>query len=181
MKSSHKPMTTGTIWLRAVVSILIVVIVLWGVFHVNPDDYPNAVLWIKAVHVIAVISWMAGMLYLPRLFVYHCRAEIGSQQSETFKIMERRLLRAIINPAMIVSWITGLWMAWEVYQFHGGWLHFKLTAVVLLSGFHGVLSRGVRHFAEDRNNFSEKTWRILNEVPTVLMIIAVIAVIVKPF
>lgn len=174
-------MTTGTIWLRAIVSLLIVVVILWGLFHVNPEIYPDSVLWIKAVHVISIICWMAGMFYLPRLFVYHCQADIGSKQSETFKIMERRLLRAIINPAMIASWITGLWMAWEVYAFHGGWLHLKLLTVVLLSGYHGLLSRGVRHFAEDRNTFSEKTWRVLNEVPTILMIIAVIAVIVKPF
>lgn len=181
MTEPKKSMTTGKIWARAIIAILVVAIVLWALFHVNLDTYPNFPLWMKAIHVIAIISWMAGMLYLPRLFVYHCRAQIGSVQSETFKIMERRLLRAIINPAMIVAWITGLWMAWELYQFHGGWLHLKLAAVVILSGFHGVLSRGTRHFAEDRNNFSEKTWRIMNEVPTVLMIIAVIAVIVKPF
>lgn len=174
-------MTTGTIWLRAIVSLLIVVVVLWGLFHVNPDKYPESTLWIKSFHVISIICWMAGMFYLPRLFVYHCQAELGSKQSETFKVMERRLLRAIINPAMIASWVTGLWLAWEVYALQGGWLHLKLLVVVILSGYHGLLSRGVRHFAEDRNNFSEKTWRILNEVPTVLMIIAVIDVIVKPF
>ncbi|MCT6860422.1 protoporphyrinogen oxidase HemJ [Bartonella apis] len=181
MTNSKTHMTTGTIWLRAIVSILIVVVVLWALFHVNPEQYPDATLWIKSFHVISIICWMAGMFYLPRLFVYHCRAETGSKQSETFKIMERRLLRAIINPAMIASWITGLWLAWEVYALQGGWLHLKLLVVVILSGYHGLLSHGVRHFAEDRNNISEKTWRILNEVPTVLMIIAVIDVIVKPF
>ena len=181
MTNSKTHMTTGTIWLRAIVSLLIVVVVLWGLFHVNPDKYPESTLWIKSFHVISIICWMAGMFYLPRLFVYHCQAEAGSKQSETFKVMERRLLRAIINPAMIASWVTGLWLAWEVYALQGGWLHLKLLVVVILSGFHGLLSRGVRHFAEDRNNFSEKTWRILNEVPTVLMIIAVIDVIVKPF
>ncbi|MBI0168091.1 protoporphyrinogen oxidase HemJ [Bartonella sp. M0280] len=181
MTNSKTHMTTGTIWLRAIVSLLIVVVVLWGLFHVNPDKYPESTLWIKSFHVISIICWMAGMFYLPRLFVYHCQAEAGSKQSETFKVMERRLLRAIINPAMIASWVTGLWLAWEVYALQGGWLHLKLLVVVILSGYHGLLSRGVRHFAEDRNNFSEKTWRILNEVPTVLMIIAVIDVIVKPF
>ncbi|MCT6823888.1 protoporphyrinogen oxidase HemJ [Bartonella apis] len=181
MTNSKTHMTTGTIWLRAIISILIVVVVLWALFHVNPEQYPDATLWIKSFHVISIICWMAGMFYLPRLFVYHCRAETGSKQSETFKIMERRLLRAIINPAMIASWITGLWLAWEVYALQGGWLHLKLLVVVILSGYHGLLSHGVRHFAEDRNNISEKTWRILNEVPTVLMIIAVIDVIVKPF
>ncbi|AQT43735.1 putative membrane protein [Bartonella apihabitans] len=181
MTNSKTHMTTGTIWLRAIVSLLIVVVVLWALFHVNPDKYPESTLWIKSFHVISIICWMAGMFYLPRLFVYHCQAEAGSKQSETFKVMERRLLRAIINPAMIASWVTGLWLAWEVYALQGGWLHLKLLVVVILSGYHGLLSRGVRHFTEDRNNFSEKTWRILNEVPTVLMIIAVIDVIVKPF
>lgn len=180
-KTLHKPIKTKVIIMRFVLAICTVAVVLGLMFHVNLDEYFNAVAWIKAIHVIAIICWMAGMLYLPRLFIYHCRAEIGSVQSQTFKIMERRLLKAIILPAMVVSWITGLWLAWTVYQFHGGWLHAKLAFVLVLSGFHGVLSRGVRHFAEDKNNFSEKTWRILNEVPTVLMILIVILVIVQPF
>lgn len=139
-------------------------------------------LWIKALHVMAVISWMAGMLYLPRLFVYHCEAPAGSQQSETFKVMERRLLRAIINPAMIVAWLTGLWMAWEAFGFRGGWLHAKLFIVfVILSGFHGFLSRWRRDFEADRNQRSAKFYRIMNEVPTLCMIAVVILVIVKPF
>src|ERR1041384_8684182 len=96
-------------------------------------------LWIKALHVIAVISWMAGMLYLPRLFVYHCEAQRGSIQSETFKIMERRLLKAIINPAMIVTWVLGLYLAWDGGWFQSGWLHGKLLLVVILSAVHGVL------------------------------------------
>lgn len=174
-------MTAKQVWFRAIFSIVTLVVALWLLFHVNADDFPTAVLWIKAVHVISIICWMAGMLYLPRLFVYHCQTEIGSPESEKFKVMERRLLRVIINPAMMVAWTTGLWMAWEVYQFVGGWLHIKLAAVILLSGYHGLLSRATRHFSEDRNNFSEKTWRFLNEVPTILMVIAVVAVIVKPF
>ena len=93
---------------------------------------------------IAVISWMAGMLYLPRLFVYHCEAEVGSKQSETFKVMERRLLRAIINPAMAATWVLGLWLAWEGGFFKSGWLHGKLLLVLILSGMHGLLSRCVR-------------------------------------
>jgi len=93
--------------------------------------------WIEALHVIAVISWMAGMLYLPRLFVYHCEAEAGSKQSETFKVMERRLLKAIINPAMIVTWLAGLYLAWAGHWFSSGWLHGKLLLVVVLSGVHG--------------------------------------------
>ena len=137
--------------------------------------------WIKALHIIAVISWMAGMLYLPRLFVYHCEAETGSKQSETFKVMERRLLRAIINPAMIVTWLAGLYLAWSGYWFSAGWLHGKLLLVLVLSGVHGFFARWVRDFAADRNQRSQKFYRIINEVPTLLMIIIVILVVVKPF
>src|SRR5438034_1762404 len=107
--------------------------------------------WIKALHLIAVISWMAGMLYLPRLFVYHCEAEPGSRQSETFKIMERRLLKAIINPAMIVTWGLGLWLAWQGGWYKAGWLHGKLALVIILSAIHGLFARWSRHFAADRN------------------------------
>jgi putative membrane protein len=137
--------------------------------------------WLKALHVIAVMSWMAGMLYLPRLFVYHVDAEIGSAQSETFKVMERRLLRAIINPAMIVTWATGLWLAWRGFQFLGGWLHVKFAMVILLSAAHGYFSSSVRRFADDKNVKPARHWRIMNEVPTALMIGIVILVIVKPF
>ena len=107
--------------------------------------------WIKALHVIAVISWMAGMLYLPRLFVYHCEAEIGSKQSETFKIMERRLLKAIINPAMIVTWLAGLYLAWSGHWFSAGWFHGKFLLVLAMSGVHGFFVRWVKDFAADRN------------------------------
>ena len=103
--------------------------------------------WIKALHVIAVISWMAGMLYLPRLFVYHCDAEIGSRQSETFKVMERRLLRAIINPAMIATWVLGLWLAHEGGLFKAGWLHAKFALVIAMSAIHGFNVRWVRALA----------------------------------
>jgi putative membrane protein len=137
--------------------------------------------WIKALHVIAVIAWMAGMLYLPRLFVYHCEAEIGSKQSETFKVMERRLLKAIINPAMTVTWLAGLYLAWAGQWFSAGWLHGKLLLVIAMSGLHGFLARCVKDFAADRNLRSQKFYRIINEVPTVLMIGSVILVIVKPF
>jgi putative membrane protein len=136
--------------------------------------------WIKALHVIAVISWMAGMLYLPRLFVYHCEADAGSKQSETFKVMERRLLKAIINPAMIVTWLAGLYLAWAGHWLLAGWFHAKLVLVLLLSGAHGLFSRWVKDFALDRNTRSQKFYRIINEVPTVLMIGIVILVIVKP-
>ncbi len=137
--------------------------------------------WIKALHVIAVISWMAGMLYLPRLFVYHCEAEAGSTQSETFKVMERRLLKAIINPAMIVTWLAGLYLAWSGHWFSSPWLHGKLALVIILSGVHGFFSRCVRDFAADRNTRGQKFYRIINEMPTVLMIFIVILVVVKPF
>ena len=99
--------------------------------------------WIKALHVIAVISWMAGMLYLPRLFVYHCDAEVGSKQSETFKVMEWRLLKAIINPAMMVTWLAGIYLAWSGHWYTSGWFHAKLTLVLILSGVHGFFSRWV--------------------------------------
>jgi putative membrane protein len=138
-------------------------------------------LWLKAFHVVAVIAWMAGMLYLPRLFVYHCEVPVGSAQSETFKVMERRLLKAIINPAMIVTWVLGLYLAWDGGWFRSGWLHGKLLLVVVLSGLHGVYVRRLKEFAADRNTRPARYYRILNEVPTVLMIGIVVLVIVKPF
>ena len=137
--------------------------------------------WLKAFHVIAVIAWMAGMLYLPRLFVYHCEADVGSMQSETFKVMERRLLKAIINPAMIVTWVLGLWLAWRGGFLAAPWLHAKLALVIGMSGVHGMLSRYVKDFAADHRRKSQKFFRIINEVPTVLMILIVILVVVKPF
>jgi putative membrane protein len=137
--------------------------------------------WIKALHIIAVISWMAGMLYLPRLFVYHCEAEAGSKQSETFKVMERRLLKVIINPAMIVTWLAGIYLAWAGHWYLSGWLHLKVLLVLVLSGVHGFFVRCVRAFAGDRNAYSQKFFRIFNEVPTILMIGIVILVVVKPF
>jgi protoporphyrinogen IX oxidase len=137
--------------------------------------------WLKAFHVIAVIAWMAGMLYLPRLFVYHCDAAPGSVQSETFKVMERRLLKAIINPAMIATWVLGLWLAWQGAFFKAPWLHAKLALVLILSALHGLFARWVRDFAADRNTRSRKFYRIVNELPAVLMAGIVILVIVKPF
>ena len=137
--------------------------------------------WLKAFHVIAVIAWMAGMLYLPRLFVYHCEAEPGSRQSETFKVMERRLLNAIINPAMAVTWILGLALVWLGGWHKAPWLWGKFLLVILLSALHGQFVRWVKDFAQDRNQRSQKFYRWINEVPTVLMILIVILVIVKPF
>ena len=138
-------------------------------------------LWIKALHVVAVISWMAALLYLPRLFVYHCEAQQGSQQSETFKVMERRLLRFIATPAMLVAWVSGLWLTYQAGLFTTGWLHAKLLAVVALSALHGINAKWVKDFALDRNQRSGRFYRIANEVPTMLMIAIVILVIVKPF
>jgi protoporphyrinogen IX oxidase len=137
--------------------------------------------WIKALHVVAVISWMAGQLYLPRLMVYHVDAVVGSVQSETFKVMERRLLKAIMTPAMIVAWITGLWLAWRYFGFKGGWLHAKLLMVVLMTASHGTQARWVKEFAADANTRPGRFYRMMNEVPTVLMLIIVVLVIVKPF
>lgn len=164
--------------MRAIMAVLIVIVGTYALFYLEPD---SAYLWIKAFHIIAVIAWMAGMLYLPRLFVYHSEAVIGSDASETFKVMERRLLRYIINPAMIVTWILGLWLAWKIFNFKGGWLHGKILLVLLLSGVHGYLSKNVRLFAQDKNTKSTKHWRIVNEIPTILMILIVILVVVKPF
>lgn len=138
-------------------------------------------LWIKALHVVSVISWMAALLYLPRLFVYHCEAETGSKQSETFKVMEGRLLRFIATPAMIVAWLSGLWLAYTAGLFGAGWLHAKLLAVVALSGLHGVNAKWVKDFARDQNHRSSRFYRFANEVPTILMIAIVVLVIVKPF
>lgn len=168
----------GSPLVRAVIALVVFGALTAFLFMFASDEF---YLWIKAIHVIAVIAWMAGMLYLPRLFVYHADTPVGSAQSETFKVMERRLLRAIINPAMIVSWAFGLWLAWRGFGFHGGWLHAKIAFVLLLSGVHGYLSASVRRFADDRNTRSARHWKIVNEVPTLLMIGIVILVIVKPF
>jgi len=137
--------------------------------------------WLKAFHIIAIIAWMAGMLYLPRLFVYHCESEPGSKQSETFKVMERRLLKAIINPAMIVAWVLGIWLAWAGGWYTSPWLHAKLVLALALSAVHGFFVRWVRDFAADRNQHSQKFYRIINEIPTILMIVIVLLVVLKPF
>ena len=143
------------------------------------------VLWIKAVHVVAVISWMAGLLYLPRLFVYHAeRGGPGSELSETFKVMEGRLLRFIMQPAMIATWALGLTLALTpgvVGWTTTGWFYAKLATVVALSGFHEWLARRCRDFAADRNRVSGRTYRMVNEVPALALLVIVVMVIVKPF
>jgi len=138
-------------------------------------------LWLKAFHVVAVIAWMAAMLYLPRLFVYHCDAPKGSIQSETFKIMERRLYKAILTPAMAVTWILGLILVWQGGWIFSGWLHLKLALVLAMSAMHGILGKRLKEFAADTNTRPARYYRILNEVPTVLMIGIVILAVVKPF
>jgi putative membrane protein len=141
------------------------------------DAYP----WIKALHVIAVMAWMAGMLYLPRLFVYHAQAKPGSEASEMLKVMERRLLRAIINPAMVASFVLGGLLLVITDPWDDGWVWAKLALVLAMGGIHGEFSRWRRAFAEDRNTRSARFFRVWNEVPTVLLIAIVILVIVKPF
>jgi protoporphyrinogen IX oxidase len=140
--------------------------------------------WLKALHIIAVISWMAGMLYLPRLFVYHSRVAPGSEASELFKVMERKLMRGIINPAMIATWVLGLWLAFTINAFdpaNGHWLHAKLGLVLLMQVAHAMMIRYRRAFARDERPKNEKFFRIFNEVPAILMVFIVIIVVIKPF
>jgi putative membrane protein len=138
-------------------------------------------LWLKALHIFAVIAWFAGLFYLPRLFVYHADAIPGSGLSETLKVMERRLLRVIMNPAMIVVWITGPWLAWWQGVYMDLWLQAKFALVVLLTGYHHALARWLKDFAADRNERPARFYRIANEVPTLLLAGIVILVVVKPF
>jgi len=141
----------------------------------------DAYLWFKALHVIGIIAWMAALLYLPRLFVYHAEAEVGSELSETFKIMERRLHRAIMNPAMLFSLLFGVLMLADTStDWTSGWLHIKLLCVAGLMAAHMVLAKWRKDFASDANKHPQKTYRIANEVPTLLMIAIVIMVILKP-
>ena len=137
--------------------------------------------WIKAGHVVSLIAWMAGMLYLPRLFVYHAGLPAGSEaQAATFKVMERRLLKAIMNPALIATWAFGLALAWMSGFYASPWLQAKFLLVLAMTGIHGWLARMVKDFAADRNTRGHKFYRILNEVPTLLMIGIVILAVVKP-
>ena len=139
--------------------------------------------WTKAFHVISMVAWMAGTLYLPRLFVYHCEVAPGSAESERFKVMERRLFKQIINPAMIATWTFGIILVLTpgTMSWRDGWWHVKLVCVLLLSGFHGAQSRWRKDFLEDRNRRPQRFYRIANEVPTVLMVVIIIMVVVRPF
>ncbi len=164
--------------LRARIAVVCMIVIVAGLMIWNP---PELFLWIKAVHVIAVISWMAGLVYLPRLFVYHSDSEPGSEKSETFKVMEDRLFRIIMRPAMVVSWILGLWLAWQGFGFVGWWLWLKIAAVFALTGVHEYFGGALKAFASDRREKTARYWRMINEAPTLLMIFIVIMVIVKPF
>ena len=138
-------------------------------------------IWLKALHIISVIAWMAGMLYLPRLFVYHATAKAGSEQSETFKIMERRLLKAIMTPAMIATWLFGIALVVLGGWMGAGWFHAKLVIVLAMTILHGLLSHWAAEFQFDRNRHSQKFYRVVNEIPTLFLIIIVILATVKPF
>ena len=139
--------------------------------------------WVKAFHVISVIAWMAGMMYLPRLFVYHAQSEVGSDKSETFKVMERKLYRGIITPAMIATWIFGLWLAFGfgIVDFSMGWMWLKAAMVLALSGVHGWYGGLLRKFQNDQNTKPHTFYRAINAIPFVIAMVIVIAVIVKPF
>jgi len=144
------------------------------------SEFPM-VLWVKALHVISVIAWMAGMLYLPRLFVYHADVPEGSALSETFKVMERRLLRGIVNPSMILTFVTGIALAFLTGYWQAPWLQAKFILVLGLGGLHGYFARCVRTFAADANIRPARFYRVLNEVPAAIMTVIVILVVVKPF
>ena len=139
--------------------------------------------WTKALHVMALIAWMAGLFYLPRLYVYHCETAAGSAESERFKVMERRLLKQITTPAMLATWCFGILLVLTpgIIDWSWGWWHVKLAAVLTMTGFHGAVSRWRRDFLEDRNRRPQRFYRIVNEVPTLLLAVIVVMVIVRPF
>jgi protoporphyrinogen IX oxidase len=137
--------------------------------------------WLLALHIVAVIAWMAGMLYLPRLYVYHATAKAGSELSETFKVMERRLLRAIINPAMIAAWAAGLLLAWQGHHWGEGWFHAKLALLLAMQLVHAAYARWRRQFAADANRHGDRFYRVANELATLLMVLIVLLAVVKPF
>jgi len=139
--------------------------------------------WTKALHLISLIAWMAGLLYLPRLFVYHCAAAPGTETSELFKVMERKLYKLIMTPAMIATFVFGILLALTpgLVDWHAGWFYVKLVAVILMAGTHGMMSRWRKDFLADVNRHPAKFFRIMNEVPTVLMLVAVVMVVVQPF
>lgn len=138
-------------------------------------------LWIKALHIISVITWMAGLFYLPRLFVYHTRVTENQDQSDLFKVMERKLLKIIMNPSMVIAALTGFWLMYKSNALIFGWMHGKLLFLVILFSFHGFLAKCQRSFEQDQNQKSEKFYRLINEIPTICLLGIVIMVVVKPF
>jgi len=163
--------------LRAGIAIAVFLLAATALYVFSDDAY----LWFKALHVIAVITWMAGLFYLPRLFIYHHDKAVGSDSSETFKTMELRLYRFIMNPSMMIAWGFGLFIAWDGVWFSSGWLHVKLLAVVLLTVAHVYYGRAMRAFGRDERPLTTRYWRMLNEVPAVLLIVIVVMAVVKPF
>jgi len=164
--------------IKAYSSIAVVVLLAIAALWFEPDWLYD---WLKVLHIVAVISWMVGLFYLPRLFVYHADAASAGEPSATFVVMEQRLVKVIMNPAMMVSWAVGLWLAWSGFAFLGLWLWLKIAAVIGLTVFHVFLSRSARKFAAGENAMTARQWRMANEIPTVLMILVVIMVIIKPF
>ncbi|PWW00551.1 putative membrane protein [Hoeflea marina] len=163
---------------KAFASIALVLVLAGAGIVYQPEwIYP----WLKVLHVAAVISWMVGLFYLPRIFVYHSEADRDGDAASTFAVMEARLLKVIMRPAMLVVWGSGLWLAWKGFGFYGPWLWVKIAAVVGLTAFHGFLSQATRRFASGSNRFTARQWRMVNEIPTLLMLVALIMVIVKPF
>ena len=157
--------------------VLVVALAIAGVYFQPAWIYP----WLKVLHVAAVISWMVGLFYLPRIFVYHSEADQGGTTSATFTVMEARLVKVIMTPAMMVAWASGLWLAWDGFGFAGVWLWVKIGAVVGLTVFHVYLSRAVKRFGSGTNRLTARQWRMVNEIPTVLMLLVLVMVIVKPF
>lgn len=172
--SKKKPLSAGV---KAFTAIALFVVAAGIIWLLEVGDLYS---WLKVFHLIAVISWMAGLVYLPRLFVYHADAEIGSVQSETFKLMERRLLKLIMTPAMIIAWIFGLALAFQINAFVEIWFLLKFAFVFAMSGFHGFLAKSAKLFENDANEISGSRWRLYNEVPTVLMILIIVLVVIKP-
>lgn len=138
-------------------------------------------LWFKWLHIVSMVAWMAAMFYLPRLYVYHTKAAPGSEMDETFKIMERRLLRAICNPAMIATFVFGICLAHYIDWQHAGWFHAKIGLLIIMTAFHGFLARWRKDFARGENKHSEKFYRIANEIPTILLLAIVFLAVLKPF
>ena len=167
---------------RTIVVLVVAVVVVAALFVFVPA---SALLWVKAAHVFFIVAWMAGMLYLPRLFVYHTECGANSPQAETFKTMERRLLKGIMTPSMLVTWVLGIWLAtkggWFAMDGGNVWLHAKIALVVVMSGVHGYYAGSTKRFARGELRQSSKFWRLMNEVPAVLLALILILVIVKPF